>query len=205
MKSKFDLFKTTIVGGVLFLVPFIVLMIVIGKALDIARMVVRPLAELISVETIAGIALAKLLAIALIVFFCFLAGIFAKTTRAKKIINWMETALLSNMPGYNFMKGMGESAAGVESDRTLETVLARIEDAWQIAFLVERIEGGHVAVFVPGAPSPWSGSVFIMTEDRIKPIDVPAISAVNCIRRLGIGSNALLKGKLLTFPQANGE
>jgi uncharacterized membrane protein len=38
-------------------------------------------------------------------------------------------------------------------------VLARIEDSWQIAFLVERLEGGHVAVFMPGVPNPLSGSV----------------------------------------------
>jgi uncharacterized membrane protein len=196
MKNTFDFLKTTIVGGVLFLVPVIVLTVVIGKAYRIARMVVSPLAELISLETVAGIALAKLLAMALIVFFCFLAGIFAKTSPAKKMISWIESTLLSNMPGYSFMKGMGENAAGVRSAQTFEAVLARIEDARQIAFLIERIDGGHVAVFVPDAPSPWSGSVYFMTEDRIKPLGVPVTSALNCIKRLGIGANALLKGKL---------
>ncbi|HBH62758.1 MAG TPA: hypothetical protein DDX85_13685 [Nitrospiraceae bacterium] len=196
MKSIIHFLRVTIVGGILFLVPVIVLTIVIGKAFQIARMVVRPLSGMIPVETVAGIALAKLLAIMAIVVFCLLAGMFAKTAAARKMISWMENTLLSNLPGYHLMKGIGESAVGVESDKPHEAVLARIEDAWQIAFLVERIEGGHVAVFIPGAPNPWSGSVYFMTWDRIKPLDIPVMSALNCLQGLGTGANALLKGKL---------
>jgi uncharacterized membrane protein len=76
-------------------------------------------------------------------------------------------------------------------------VLAQIEDAWQIAFLVERLEGGHMAVFVPGAPNPLSGSVYFMTQDRIKAVDIPASVAMKCLRRVGAGSNALLQGTAL--------
>ena len=196
MNSKFYFLRTTVVGGVLFLVPVIVLTIIIGKALHISRLVVRPLADLIPVETVAGVALSRVLAIAAIVLFCFLAGLFAKTAFAKKMSTWLETTLLSNLPGYSFIKGMGETIAGVESGKTYKPVLAWIEEAWQIAFLIERIEGGHVAVFVPGAPSLWSGSIFFMPEERIKPLDVPLPALLNCVRSLGIGSNALLKGKL---------
>jgi len=196
MNGKFHVFRTTLVGGLLFLVPVVVLMIVIGKALHLARMLVEPLASLIPVETIAGVALAKLLAIAAIVFFCFVAGLYAKTSQAKKMVRWIETSLLSNLPGYSLMKVMGETVAGVGKKNRPEPVLAYIEEAWQIAFLVERIDGGHAAVFVPGAPSPWSGSLYFLTEDRIRPLNIPLDSALNCIKRIGIGSSELLGDKL---------
>ena len=196
MRSFFHFLKTTIVGGVVFLVPIIVLTIILGKAFGISRKIVAPLSALIPVESVAGVGMAKLMAITAIVFFCFLAGLFAKTVFARKIVGWLESTLLSKLPGYSFMKSMGESIAGIEKEQMYEPVLAWIEDAWQIAFLVERIEGGHVAVFIPDAPSPWSGSVFIMTTDRIKPLDIPLASALKCIRSLGAGSNAMLKGKL---------
>ena len=192
-RTLFRFLKATIVGGILFLVPVIVLTIVIGKARNIAGAIVRPLTEWIAVETVAGVALAKLLAIGLIVFICFLAGLFARTATARRMIGWIETALLSNLPGYSFMKGMGESIAGVEGDKPHEPVLARIEDAWQIGFLVERIEGGQAAIYVPGSPSPWSGSLYFMSEDRFRALDIPAASALTCIRRLGVGSDVLLR------------
>jgi uncharacterized membrane protein len=196
MKSFLQFFKTTIVGGILYLVPIIALIVVIGKAHEISSKIVTPLAARIPVESVAGLSMARVLAIAAIVLFCFLAGLFAKTDLAKKIVNWVEATILSNLPGYAFMKSMGESMVGIEKDGAYEIVLARIEDAWQIAFLVERMEGGHVAVFVPGAPSPWSGSVYFMTEDRIKPLDIPIKAALSCVKRLGVGSKALLRGRL---------
>jgi uncharacterized membrane protein len=196
MKNFTHFLKTTVVGGVFYLVPLIVLIFVLGKAQEITSQMVTPLAARIPLAAVGGIALAKLLAVTVIVFFCFLAGLFAMTDVAKRFVDWLESALLSNLPGYAFIKGMGESMAGVEKGQRHEVLLARIEDAWQIAFLVERLDGGHVAVFVPGAPSPWSGSVFVMTEDRIKPLDLPLKAALNCISRLGVGSNEVLRGRL---------
>jgi uncharacterized membrane protein len=194
--NRFSFIKTTIVGGLIFLVPIIVLIIILGKALGITRKIVGPLANLIVYETVAGIGVATLLAVFVIVLFCFLTGLLAKTDLAKKIINWLESTFLSNIPGYTFMKSMGESFAGIDMDQGYETVLARFDDGWQIAFLVERIEDGHVAVFIPGAPSPWSGSVYLMTEDRIKPLNMPNKSVLKCIQRLGKGSNSLVQGHI---------
>jgi len=194
--NRFSFIKTTIVGGLIFLVPIIVLIIILSKALGITKPIVRPLVTLITVETVAGIGVATLLAIFVIVMFCFLTGLLAKTDLAKKIINWLELTILSNIPGYTFMKRMSESFAGSDIEQEYKAVLARFDDGWQIAFLIERVEGGYVTVFIPDAPSPWSGSIFIMTEDRIKPIDVPNKAVLKCIQRLGAGSNALLQGRI---------
>lgn len=196
MKSFLGFLRTTVGGGILFLVPVIVLVAIIGKALDISRRFVEPLAAHIPVESLGGVRTPRLLAIAAIILFCFLAGLVARTRLARRMVDWLESALLSNLPGYSLMKSVGETMVGFEREHAYEAVLARIEDAWQIAFLVERIEGGHVAVFVPGAPSPWSGAVYFMTEDRIKPLQGELKSALRCVRRLGMGSNALLGGRL---------
>jgi uncharacterized membrane protein len=201
MKRPLQFLRTTLVGGLLFLVPIVVLVIVLGKALAIVHKVVDPLAERLPVHSIIGLRTPMLLALGVIVAFCFLAGVLARTALARKLVRSLETAVLANVPGYELLKGMGESMLGVEKQTGHQVVLARIEDAWQIAFLVERLEGGHVAVFVPGAPNPLSGSVFFMTQDRIKAVDIPAAGAMKCLRRVGAGSNALLHG--LDLPTAN--
>jgi uncharacterized membrane protein len=194
MKNILQFLRTTLVGGLLFLVPIMVLVIILEKALALAHKFVDPLAEHIPIHSLIGLRTPMFLAIGLIVVFCFLAGFFARTVLAQKIVSRLEAAVLSNVPGYEFLKGMGESMLGVEKQTGHQPVLARIEDAWQIAFLVERLEGGHVAVFVPGAPNPQSGSVYFMTQDRIKVLDFPAAGALKCLKRMGAGSNALLRG-----------
>jgi uncharacterized membrane protein len=43
-------------------------------------------------------------------------------------------------------------------------------------------------VFVPSAPTP-AGSIDDLTEDGVKPLDVPVSAALGCIMRLGVGSH----------------
>ncbi len=193
MKGFLHFLRTTLVGGILFLVPIVVLMIVLGKALAIAHKLADPIAARLPFEKLIGLRTPHVFAIALLVIFSFVAGLFARTALAKRSVGWLESAVLSNVPGYQFLKSMGESLLGVEDEPAPQVVLARIEDAWQIAFLVERLEDGHLAVFVPGAPNPQSGSVFLMTEDRIKPAGIPPAAALKCLTRLGAGSSALLR------------
>ncbi len=196
MRSAFNFLQTTIIGGILFLVPVIVVVAVTGKAFEISNKIVAPLAGWVRLDLVGGIDTSKIFAAVFIVLFCFLAGLFAKTAIAGKAIDTLESTILSYVPGYEFMKGMGESILGIEKKQVYEVVFARIEDAWQIGFLIERVESDHFAVFVPDAPRPWTGSLYFMTRDRIRPIDIPHTSALQCLRRLGAGSNILLRDHL---------
>ena len=46
-----------------------------------------------------------------------------------------------------------------------------------------------ITVFVPSAPTPAAGSIYDLTEDRLKPLGVPVSAALGCIMRLGVGSH----------------
>jgi uncharacterized membrane protein len=59
---------------------------------------------------------------------------------------------------------------------------------------VERLQNGHIAVYVPGAPNPYSGSVYLMTPERVREVDIPPKVAMSCLKRLGAGSDATLRG-----------
>ena len=66
---------------------------------------------------------------------CFLAGILAKTKRAKQLNDWLEGNIPSSIPAYSFLKGMGETALGLTSQELKEVVLVDLEEVWQIGFL----------------------------------------------------------------------
>ena len=186
----------TIVGGVLFMVPFVVLIIIFAKVLEVIKVVIAPLAERIPVKSLIGLETPVFLAATILILVCFLVGLFAYTRLAKKLVGWLESALLSNIPGYSFMKNLGEEAAGATPARSHEAVLVRFDDASQIGFIIERISEGRVVVFIPNAPSPWAGGVFIFSEDRVTPLKVPSASVVKCLQKLGEGAGALVDGKI---------
>jgi uncharacterized membrane protein len=196
MKKLIQVLRATIVGGVLFLVPFVVIILILGKAIQMLRVVAVPVAERIPIESAIGLETPGILAIILLVVICLLAGIFAQTRIAKRLVGWLETNLLSSLPGYSFMKNLGEEAAGAAPTEKYQSVLVKFDDSWQLGFLVERTQGGRVVVFMPGSPSPWTGSVFIIDEDRVKLIDKATTSSTKCLQSLGEGVGTLLKGKL---------
>jgi uncharacterized membrane protein len=186
----------TVVGGVLFLVPFIVLILILGKAIQILRIFTVPLAERLPYESVIGMETPRIMAVFVLIVACFLAGLFAKTSLAKKLVSWLEKTFLSNLPGYTYFKNLGEEAAGLAPAHGQQAVLAQFDDAWQIGFIVERIPEGRVVVFIPDAPSPWTGGVFIFDEERVKPLNVPSTAAVKSLQKLGEGTGALIKEKL---------
>lgn len=182
--------RTTLVAGVLFLVPIVVLIAIVDKALGLVHKLTDPLAARFPVA--AGHT-PLLLASALLILVCFVLGLVALARPARLAIGWLENTLLSKIPGYVFLKGAGESALGLEQSAPYPLVLARIEEAWQFGFLIEKLEGGHCAVFVPDAPNPLSGSVFFMSPERVRRSDIPVAAALKCLRQLGAGSHALLR------------
>jgi len=193
MKKIFDFVKAMVIGGVLFFIPLIILIVILQKAFQISAALVMPIIKLLNVTHIFGIGVEIIVAIAIILFILYLGGLISKTSRAKKAVKKIEDALLSKVPGYDMIKNMGESFVGFEGNTSISTVLARIEDAWQYGFLIEEIEGEQYAVYVPGAPNPMSGSVYILEKDRIKKTNIPLQAAMKSLRGLGIGSNELLK------------
>ena len=96
--------KTTMVGGILFLVPIIIFIAVIGKALELTKKLAAPLSVLIPLDSIGNIAMVNLLALCIVLLICFLAGLAAKSTLARKSVVNLESRVLSNIPVYGFLK-----------------------------------------------------------------------------------------------------
>ena len=180
--------KTTIIGGVIFLVPVVVLAILLTKAYQISMVVAAPIDRLIPVESIGGVALVNILAILLILVVCFASGLLAKTQFLASKINALDGLLIDMMPGYAVAKGViGSVTDQDEISQLLKPVMVRFDDYSQIAFEIERDETEAV-IFLPGSPSTWSGSTVIVDIGRVRKIDAPTYKVVKIMRVLGRGS-----------------
>jgi uncharacterized membrane protein len=188
--------RTTVLGGLLFLFPIVFVVAILGKALEVTNKLSAPLAGLLPIDSIGGLAVVKLLALVILVLICFLAGLAARTPLAKQFVKSLETNVLGRIPAYTLLKSKAESVLRPEDIGGMCPVLGRFDDSWQLAFEIERMAGGKVVVFLPGAPDPWSGSVCVMTEDRITPLDLTLKSAADILKRLGKGSTGALREPL---------
>lgn len=143
--------KTTVLGGIVFLVPIIIFIAVIGKALELTNTLATPLAERLPVDSIGDLAVVNLMALVILVLICFVAGLAARTAVAKQFVQSLETNVLDKIPAYALMKAKAGSVLSPEDTQGMRPVLARFDDSWQLAFESERIEGGQSCCLLAGS------------------------------------------------------
>jgi len=188
--------KTTAIGGLLFLLPLIVIGALIGQVVPIVLTVAEVLGEYIPFKTPGGIALLLLLAVAVVLLICFGAGLLAQRSFGKRLSEGFEKKLLLLFPRYAIFKDqMAGSIGGDESKPRMKPVLARFNDSLRIGFEIERTDSGLVTLYLPGAPDPWSGSVVFLNADRVDPLNVDFGNTVATFEKLGRDSAALLPSK----------
>lgn len=186
-------FKTTVLGGIVFLVPIVIFIAIVDKALQLTGKLAQPVAAALPVDTFGGVAIAELVALAIVVVVCFLAGLAARSPAAKRAVNSLEANVLDHVPAYALMKAKAGSVLTPDDTRDLAPVLVRFDDSWQLGFEVESLDGEKCLVYLPGAPDPWSGSVCAVARDRVTPLDVTIKDASNLMKRLGKGATQSLK------------
>ena len=189
--------KTTVIGGLVFLVPLVVLGLVIGEAIGVMLVIAEPMASFLPADSIGGVATANLIAVAIIALVCFAAGILARAEIARKLTSRAEAAVLNRIPGYVFLKGLTDTLSPHEN-ADLKPALVSIGNVARIGLEVERVGEDRVAIYFPGSPNAWSGIVQIISVDHVKPIDVPLTRILDYAEQLGRGANDMLTAKSQT-------
>jgi uncharacterized membrane protein len=195
--------KTTIVGGVLFLLPVAMVLLILGYAMRLAAKVAQPISDKLRLDQLgdlSGIGAVTVLAVLVLIVVSFAAGIVARTDLGERISRWFENSLLGGLPQYQLLKSMAEGLAHVEST-SLTPALVSIEDGWQLGYLLETLENGWVAVFLPQAPTPMSGNVMYLPAERVRPLDITMIQAMALVKHIGVGSAEALRGADLRLPR----
>jgi len=190
MRSLAEFIKTTLIGGVLVVVPIYLILLLILKALAGVMGLVSPITQGLP-QTLP---LRELLAILILIAACFVCGVVVRTGPGLRAKNAFERTVLERIPGYALIRGLTGRIAGKAEEDTFVVVLVEIEDALVPAFLIEECDDKHVAIFVPSVPTPAAGSIYIIERARVHPVDVPFTRAVSVISKWGAGSKELLAG-----------
>ena len=190
MKGLVDALKSIAIGGVLFLIPVTVAVIVIGKVMGVLEAVAAPMAEFIPTDTILGFGLAQLIAIGLLLLVCLVAGLVARSAIGRLVGGKVEGVLLAAVPGYAVIKGLVEQVLkSQEQAAQFKPVVVPIRGGVRPAFEVERLPSGDVVVFSPGSPNVWSGTVSYLKPDQVLPLEMAVGEMFHSLEQMGIGTS----------------
>ena len=189
MKRYWDFVLKAILSGVLVVVPVYLAALLVLRILQSLAGLVQPIAGLLPDWLPAG---GNLLALLLLLTFCFLIGAALRTPTGRAVRERMESSVFEKIPGYGLFRSLTRQVAGVSYGNVWKPCLAEIEEALVPAFIIEELDDGGFTVFVPSVPTPLAGAVYILVRERVHPLDVPFGQAIKAVARWGSGSKELV-------------
>jgi len=177
-----------LVAGVLLLAPIYLAILLLLKAMKSLGRMVRPLASLLP-KSFPG---ETVISFFVVLLLCLLVGIALRTQIGQATRSRIENSVLQRIPGYEMFRSMTRQLAGDSRESAWKPALAEIEDALVPAFIVEELDDGRFTVLVPSAPTPMAGAIYILSAERVHPLDVPFTEAVKAVTRWGTGSKELV-------------
>jgi len=158
------------------------------KAMASMSHLVKPFASLLPSWLPAG----QLLSLLLVLTICWLIGVAVRTATGRAVRERIEKSLFQRILGYSLFRSLTQRLAGENRDSAWRPALVEIEEALVPAFIIEELEDGRFTVFVPSVPTPLAGAIYILTPDRVHPLNVPFTKAIQTVSRWGSGSKDLV-------------
>jgi uncharacterized membrane protein len=189
MKPISEFIKSTLIGGLLVILPFGLVAILVMKIVEMLKPVATQIIEWLP----SGLHFPTVIASVLLFLACFVPGLLAQTRTGQSAGNFFERAILNRIPGYSILRSFTRRIGNVEESEKFAPALAEIEHALVPAFVVEEHADGRYTVFVPSVPTPGVGAIYIMAKDRVHLVDVPFLKTVKCVSKFGVGSAELLQ------------
>ena len=188
MKKLTEYVLTRLIAGVLIVAPIYLAILLLLKAMKTAAGLVKPFAHLVP----AWLPADQVLSLLLVLVCCFFIGLAVRTPAGRAARERLEKSLFERLPGYALIRSLTQRLAGETRDQAWKPALAEIEEALVPAFIIEEFEDGRLTVFVPSVPTPLAGAVYILSADRVRPLNIPFTQAVKVISRWGSGSKELV-------------
>lgn len=187
--------KTTLLGGMLVVLPVVILVSVFNWLYEFISEKVKPLTYLLSETVQRQEFLASVLAIIIILITFFIVGLIVKTRLGKFSLEYLEIKFLFKLPLYKIIKETTLQLLG--SNKTLFKSVALVKlfgnDTQVTAFVTKEHNDESFTVFVPSGPAPTAGFIYHVSKDNVQIIKYPTDKAMKTIFSLGAGSKELLE------------
>jgi len=194
-KSTTKFLKTTIVGGLVVLLPLVLFYLVVSFLFYSVSGIVKPLLGLTDAyHAFRFPILVDLFAFLFLVVLCFLIGLLVSTPFGQRWINRAERKILFKLPYYGTLREAVHQLLGNSNMNLFKVVLVDLynNDTLATGFLTDESDGDYVTVFIPTGPNPTNGFIYHVKLNQIRHVDVKTEEAMRSIIGVGTGSSKLL-------------
>jgi len=194
--NKIKLFiNTTFLGGIIVILPVIILAAAFGWIFNFITNLIQPLTNILIAKSDFKEIIADGIVILIILLLCFFVGALVRTRFGKFLYTIIEQNLLKIAPGYTLIKETVLQILGSKKSPFSSVALAQLfeNDTMVTCFVTEEHSDGSFSIFVPTGPNPTSGNIYHLKKEYVHPIDVPVENAMRSIISCGAGSDVLIE------------
>ncbi|ACZ10395.1 Uncharacterized conserved protein [Sebaldella termitidis] len=197
MKRLRNFFITSIIGGLLVILPVALLLWIFSIVVNFVIKYISPVTKLVSMFIIDVRILPVIIAVAIVVLICFCVGLIVKTKVGNWVHNNIEVKLLAKIPGYNMVKGaLGQILSTERKTRPFsKVVLFKLynNDILMTGIVSDDDHEEYVTIFCPTAPNPTSGFIYHVPRERVFPLDEGVENTMRTVLSGGSGSSVLIE------------
>ena len=188
--------KTSLLGGVVVILPVAILVSVTVWIFDLVASWIQPITNIVIKDTQTNEFIAESFVIILIMATCFFVGVLVRTRLGGFFYRLVETRILRLAPGYSMIKETVLQLFGSRKDSPFSSVaLAQIfcNSTLATCFITDTHEDGSYTVLVPTGPNPTSGLIYHLEGKYVHPGAIPVQDAMRSIISCGAGSKKLME------------
>ncbi len=191
MKKQKKTFKTNVIYGLIILIPLTIIVLIIVKIVEI----LDGLAVSLGIQSVAGVGIAIIMALILLILSCFVIGVFVRTRIGSWSHEKLENAGLKRLPGYQIISNILKGFAENNSSYPAAMVQLYGPGTAVLGFIMEESDSASVTVFVPTTPVITIGNIYIVDRERVTRLDVTANDVTECISQWGVGAQKIITSK----------
>ncbi len=194
MKNLLSFFKLTALGGLLVLLPILLLVLLLMESVELVVGLATPIAGLFPADTFENPPHPVVIAVLLLFGASLLIGLAMKSNAALRLGNWIEEKTVAKLPIYRFVKTLVSGLVGSEKTASFKPALFTADNGLQeIVYVVEDLGNGKLTILCPHAPTGFAGPVKIVPKDRITPLAASLGDVSLVFNHMGLGAGRLLK------------
>lgn len=192
MNNFIGFVKTTVIGGLVVIVPLAIIAFVVGDTVHTLIEVTKPLTTDFPFGPFVNAILAVLVAVLVIVAICFVAGFMLSTFWGRTAKNWLEKTVLERVPMYSTLRGLTQRFAGME-DADYPVVEADLygSESRVLGVLVDELADGRKVIYVPSSPMVTLGQLYILSASRVTETELSMAETIGCLSQMGLESRKL--------------
>lgn len=195
MRQVIEFVKTTVIGGVVVVLPIVVVLFLLAKAVGvIQQQVAEPMSDTLGIRTLLGAGAVIALAVLILLGVCFITGLLMRTPIGTRSLAWFEKQVFNRVPGYTLAQALARGFAG-DHAYPVAAISLFGPGTSVFGFIMEEHDSGEVTVFVPSAPAATVGLVHIVDRARVQPLDTSGFQVLNCMSQWGVGAHEILASR----------